>query len=298
LSLLLFAKNGALSFQAIASSAVLLACGLIWEVVGILRLRPRPIVTLDAEGISGVSIAPKVNHLPWSRLKSFEIDGGAVVLDFEPADLLSDKPADRISKARVSLRGVSPEEVAAAIEKFWKGEESERRMSAQVALHSRSERFIFDDNVHSPDKLASMRTLVTLGVGGLFALVLGVAELLMADRSALTILSSLPGAFVTGCLLAWSLLGFSNLWPRPIVTIGADGIEGVAIPPNSNSLPWSRMRGFEVESSSIVLEFEPVDLRSEKPADRISKTRLSMQRIKPEEIAVAIEKFWTSPQRG
>jgi len=58
------------------------------------------------------------------------------------------------------------------------------------------------------------------------------------------------------------------------------------------------MRGFEVESSSIVLEFEPVDLRSEKPADRISKTRLSMQRIKPEEIAVAIEKFWTSPQRG
>ena len=123
LSLLLFAKNGALSFQAIASNAVLLASGLVWGLGGVLRLRSRPIVTLDAQGISGVAIAPKLNRLPWSRLRSYEIDGGAVVLDFEPADLLSDKPADRISKARVSLNRVGPEEIAAAIEKFWMGEE-------------------------------------------------------------------------------------------------------------------------------------------------------------------------------
>jgi len=78
------------------------------------------VVTVDREGISGVAIAPKLNHLPWSRVRGYEIDGGAVVLDFEPADLLSEKPADRISKARVSLQRIKPEQIAAAIEKFWK----------------------------------------------------------------------------------------------------------------------------------------------------------------------------------
>ena len=102
--------------------------------------------------------------------------------------------------------------------------------------------------------------------------------------------------FLPWLLLWW--LYFSSIGRGYALVVDREGISGVAIAPKLNRLPWSRLRSYEIDGGAVVLDFEPADLLSDKPADRISKTRLSMQRIKPEEIAVAIEKFWTSPQRG
>lgn len=98
-------------------------------------------------------------------------------------------------------------------------------------------------------------------------------------------------------LLPWWLY-FSSIDRGYAIIVDREGISGVAIPPKLNRLPWSRLRSYEIDSGAVVLDFEPADRLSDKPADRISKARVSLHRVKPEEIAVAIEKFWTSPQRG
>ena len=76
----------------------------------------------DERGIGGMQVGAAVidERIAWSRIKNVENDGSAVILQFEPVDLNSETPSDRISQVRLSYGDKAPEEIEQAILKFWR----------------------------------------------------------------------------------------------------------------------------------------------------------------------------------
>lgn len=88
------------------------------------RIWFKPRLVIDADGLGGRAMFKSCDErLPWSKFKSIEVDQQAVVLEFEPADTQSADPAERRSKKQIAFSHYKPEEIAAAIEKFWKAGE-------------------------------------------------------------------------------------------------------------------------------------------------------------------------------
>lgn len=76
---------------------------------------------LDERGVGGMQAGAAVidDRIAWSRMKSVENDGSAVILRFEPIDLTSENPNDRISQIRLSHGDKGLAEIEQAVLKFW-----------------------------------------------------------------------------------------------------------------------------------------------------------------------------------
>ncbi len=80
----------------------------------------RVALVFDQDGVGGLNLFKSIDErLSWRRVQSIEIDGAAVVVQFTPKDLTSNSPLDRRSQARLSVDSRQPEEIVAAIDKFW-----------------------------------------------------------------------------------------------------------------------------------------------------------------------------------
>lgn len=93
----------------------------IYQVINPQKQRDRRVALIfDSEGIGGLNLFNNVDErLSWMRIRSIEIDGAAVVVQFIPKDMTSENPTDRRSSVRLSVYHREPDELASAIKGFW-----------------------------------------------------------------------------------------------------------------------------------------------------------------------------------
>lgn len=78
-------------------------------------------IIIDEHGLGGRALFSSADErIAWTRIHSLHIDQRALVIEFEPADMRSGDPRDRISSARLSAPHLSPEELALAIRAYWR----------------------------------------------------------------------------------------------------------------------------------------------------------------------------------
>lgn len=81
---------------------------------------PSSFLTIDRDGIRGTDLfSNNDQRLGWSRLNSVEIDGAAVVIRFDPLDINSRYPDDRVSVKRLTAGNVPPEDIERVIKSYW-----------------------------------------------------------------------------------------------------------------------------------------------------------------------------------
>lgn len=77
-------------------------------------------LVIDDRGIGGKQLFTDLDErIEWSRIKTVSNDESAVILEFEPMNMTSNNPKDRISIARLSYGEKTPAEVKKSICERW-----------------------------------------------------------------------------------------------------------------------------------------------------------------------------------
>jgi hypothetical protein len=156
------------------------------------------------------------------------------------------------------------------------------------------QRVVFDDTYsrwHQRLRLVGAATLI------LAAFVLPRIEFFARDRQELPVEFSF---FACGVLLLlWEahavFIRGAATGQRGFIIIDAEGIGGDVLKPKGRRIAWSRLRSVKSDARAVVVAFEPVDLSSSDPLDRVSEVRLAAPHATSAKIIDAIHRFWTPP---
>ena len=112
-------QNAAVDFPLLAGGILLFLLEAHAVFIKGAALGQRGLIIVDEAGLGGDALKTKDRRIAWSRIRSVKSDLGAVVVKFEPADLSSTDPLDRISEVRLSAPNATPAEVIGAMRRFW-----------------------------------------------------------------------------------------------------------------------------------------------------------------------------------
>lgn len=134
-------------------------------------------------------------------------------------------------------------------------------------------------------------------VGGVFAI--GMALYFSLSNLALKPVISIPLLFSVLGLLLWLTHGwfFKGAQQGQISSFMVDreGITANKSGAGPDRVKWARVKSARIDARAVIVRFEPRNLQSDKPEDRISQFRLATPKNAPQEILAAINRFWTPP---